>query len=120
MYAYYVPNGSNYDIYLLSDGEIYLPKDSTGLMKDMTELTAVYTDNLNTSRTEIMRQLFRKCTKLTTVDTTKWDTSKVTDMHQVFYQCKALQSIPGIEDWETGAATSMRGMFRECGVYLVN
>ena len=116
VYAYYVNNGGLYDVYLLSDDDIYLPKDSTGLMKDMTELTAVYTDNLNTSRTEIMRQLFRKCAKLTTVDTTNWDTSKVTDMHQVFYQCKALQSIPGIEDWETALSTTMRGMFRECGI----
>ena len=116
VYAYYVNNGQGYDVYLLADDDIYLPKDSTGLMKDMTELTAVYTDNLNTSRAETLRQLFRKCAKLTTVDTTGWDTSKVTDLHQVFYQCAALQSIPGIEDWDTSLATTTRGMFRECGI----
>jgi surface protein len=116
VYAYYVNKGTTYDVYLLADDDIYLPKDSTGLMMDMTALTAVYTENLNTSRTESMRALFRKCAKLTTVDTNDWDTSKVTDMHQVFYQCSALQSIPGIEDWDTGASTTMRGMFRQCGV----
>ena len=116
VYAYYVKNGSNYDVYFLADDDIYLPKDSSTLMMDMTALTAVNTENLNTSRTENMKQLFRKCAKLETLNTTDWDTSKVESMYQVFYQCKALQSIPGIEDWETGAATSMRGMFRECGV----
>ena len=116
VYAYYVKNGDNYDVYFLADDDIYLPTDSNSLMMDMTALTAVNTGNLNTSRTENMQKLFRKCSSLTTLDTTDWDTSKVTNMAQVFYQCSALQNVPGLEDWDTGATTSMRGMFRQAGV----
>ena len=113
VYAYYVNNGSTYDVYLLANDDIYLPKDSTDLMRDMTALTAVDTANLNTGRTENMLRLFRNCGKLTTLDTTGWDTSAVVNMEQLFYQCKSLETIVGLEDWDTGAVTNMMYMFRE-------
>jgi len=116
VYAYYVKNGDNYDVYFLADDDIYLPKDSSSLMAKMTALTEVDTSNLNVSRTENMYRLFRESSKLTTLDTTGWDTSKVTDMRQVFYKCGALQTIPGLEEWDTSSATSMTGMFREAGI----
>ena len=116
VYAYYVPNGANYDVYFLANDDIYMPKDSSSLMIDMTALTTVNTENLNTSRVENMNKLFRKCSNLTTLNTTGWDTSKVTDMGQIFYQCSSLQSIPGLEDWDTSSNTSLRGTFRQCGI----
>lgn len=36
VYAYYMPNGSNYDVYFLADDIIYTPRDSTELFRDMT------------------------------------------------------------------------------------
>ena len=116
VYAYYVKNGSNYDVYFLADDDIYLPKDSATLFKGMTNLTSVETKNLNVSRAETMKQLFRECGKLTTVNTTGWDTSKVTDMSQMFYKCGKLTAIPGIGSWDTGAVTTMKAMFRQSGV----
>ena len=116
VYAYYVENGSNYDIYLLANDDIYLPKDCNSLMRDMTALTAVNTENLNTSRVENMYRMFRGCSALNTLDTTGWDTSKVTDMRQMFYQTGALKSSPGIEDWDTAGVTSMSAMFRQAGI----
>ena len=116
VYAYYVENGSNYDVYFLADDDIYLPKDSATLFKGMTNLTGVETKNLNVSRAETMKQLFRECGKLTTVNTTGWDTSKVTDMSQMFYKCGKLTTIPGIGSWDTGAVTTMKAMFRQSGV----
>ena len=116
VYAYYVKNGSNYDVYFLADDDIYLPKDSATLFKGMTNLTGVETKNLNVSRAETMKQLFRECGNLSDLDTSGWDTSKVTDMSQMFYKCGKLATIPGIEGWDTGAVTTMKAMFRQSGV----
>ena len=116
VYAYYVPNGDNYDVYFLANDTIYSPKDSSTLYKGMTALKTVDTHNYDVSRAETMKQMFRECSKLTTLDTTDWDTSKVTDMSQTFYKCGALQTIPGIENWDTDAVTTMKAMFRQCGI----
>ena len=116
VYAYYVPNGSNYDVYFLANDIIYSPKDSSALYKGMTALKTVHTDNYDVSRVETMKQMFRECNNLTTLDTTDWDTANVTDMAQTFYKCGSLQEIPGVESWDTGAVTNMKGMFRQCGV----
>ena len=115
VYAYYVPNGSNYDVYLLSNDVIYAPKDSGKLFMNMTALKTINLDNFDVSRVESMQDMFRG-TALTTIDTTGWDTSNVKNMARVFYQCANLKQVIGIEDWETGAATTMRGMFRQAGV----
>ena len=116
VYAYYVPNGDNYDVYFLANDTIYSPKDSSMLYKGMTALKTVDTHNYDVSRAETMKQMFCECSKLTTLDTTDWDTSKVTDMSQTFYKCGALQTIPGIENWDTDAVTTMKAMFRQCGI----
>lgn len=116
VYAYYVPNGSNYDVYVLSNETIYAPTISDLLFKGMSNLTAVYTKNFDTSRAVSMKQLFRECAKLTTVDLTGWDTSKVTNMAQMFYKCTVLETIPGLGKLDTGAVKNMSAMFRECGI----
>ena len=90
VYAYYVPNGSNFDVYLLANDDIYLPKDSSSLMAQMTALTKVDTTNLNVSRTE--------------------------NMHRLFYKSGALQTIVGLENWDTGSVTNMLQLFRESGI----
>ena len=90
VYAYYLKNGSNYDIYFLADDDIYLPKDSSALMAQMSALTMVDTTNLNVGRTE--------------------------NMYRLFYKNGALQTIVGVEDWDTGAVTNMLQLFRECGI----
>ena len=140
VYAYYVPNGSNYDIYFLADDAIYSPKDSTELFCDMSALKSVDTSNFDVSRTEIMYKMFRLCGSLTdidvsnwntsnvtsmramfsgakslvSVDTTKWDTSNVLEMNNMFYDCFALTEIKGHENWDTSNVTSMVQMFLNC------
>ena len=116
VYAYYVKNGANYDVYLLANDVIYSPKDSSSLYQGMTALSSVDTSNYDVSRVESMLKMFRECSKLTSLDTTGWDTSKVQDMGQIFYKCSALQTITGLGDWDTSANTSFRGTFRQCGI----
>ena len=81
VYAYYVPNGSNYDVYFLADGTIYSPKDSSALYRKMSSLVTVDTHNYDVSRVENMYTMFHNCQKLTTLDTSHWDTSKVTTIY---------------------------------------
>ena len=113
VYAYYVPNGNNYDVYFLANDEIYTPVDSSGLFKDMTALKTVGTANLDVSRTVNMFEMFRNCTALTEVDVSGWDTGNVTSMKNAFRNCKVLPEID-VADWDTSKVTDMAAMFREC------
>ena len=110
VYAYYVPNGSNYDVYLLSDDVIYTPKDSTELFRNMTMLQKVDTTNLDVSRTEIMLRMFQSCSKLTEIDVSDWDTSSATTMARMFQSCTILPYLD-VSDWDTGNVTDMYCLF---------
>ena len=119
VYAYYVPKGNNYDIYLLSDDDIYAPVNCYQLFYHeatktaMSALTALNTENLNFSRTENMSRMLRNCTALTTLDTSGWDTSSVTTMDYMFYSCTGLKTIDA-SGLDTENVTTMNNMFRNC------
>ena len=116
VYAYYVPNGSNYDVYILSEGDIYAPVSCYELFYNgeaMASMTTVNLSNLNTSRTTNMARMFRNCSALTTADLRGLDTGAVTDMSYLFYKCTGLQSV-NAAGLKTGNVTTMKGMFYEC------
>ena len=115
VYSYYVPNGSNYDVYFLADDMIYSPKDSTALFKKMSALKTVDTDNFDVSRTTIMYEMFMDCSKLTTIDVNNWDVSNVTTMFSLMDGCKALKQFD-VSKWDTGNVTTMQYMFYGCRV----
>ena len=106
-YAYYVPNNSGYDVYVLSNDVIYAPTNSTKLFGNMNILTSVDTDNLDMSRVTNAYQMFIKCYALEEIDVSDWDTSKITDMTAIFYMCRSLTTIPGIEKWDTSSCTNL-------------
>ena len=111
VYAYYVPNGGNYDVYMLSSDTVYAPKDSTGLFQGMTNVTSIKTDKLDVSRVENATFMFRDCTKLPVLDTTDWDTSNITNMQGMFYKCNALSEITGITDWDVSSLKNLYATF---------
>jgi predicted ribosomally synthesized peptide with SipW-like signal peptide len=107
VYAYYVPNGDLYDIYFLANDVIYLPQDCTSLFRDMTALTVVDSENLDTSRSDNFYELFRGCTKLQEVKgVNDWDISSVTNLHATFYDCDGLVNLD-LSGWDTGNVTLM-------------
>ena len=140
VYAYYVPNGSNYDVYFLASDDIYLPEDSSSLFIRMSELVSLDSSNMNTSRVVNMMDMFYRCgklqsidptgwdvsnvqvlygtfcrcTSLTSIDLTGWDTSSVTDMRDVFSNSNNLVTIKGLETWDTSNVTRMESMFSTC------
>ena len=111
--AYYVENGSYYDIYVLSDDVIYTPEDSTELFFKMENLVTVDTSNLDVSRTKDMTDMFYRCYKLENVDVSKWDTSNVTSMVGVFARCYVLTNVD-VSGWDTGKSELFNSMFSDC------
>ena len=112
-YAYYVPNGSNYDLYILSDGVTYAPKDSTSLFAGMSSLAKMDTGNLDVSRMEIADRLFHSCAKLSALDVSKWNTGRITSANNMFYNCTSLKTLD-VSKWDTSSVQNFRSMFGGC------
>ena len=114
VYAYYVPNGDGYDVYLLANDKIYTPKNSTELFQGMTALVSIDTTNMETGRTEIFTGFLKDCNALTTVTGIEnWDTSKATMMDQMFNNCFVLDNLD-LKKWNVTNVTNMKNMFRYC------
>ena len=111
VYAYYVKNGSSYDVYCLANDAIYAPKNSTALFQGMTNVTSIETDNFDVSRVDQAVFMFRQCEKLSVLDTTGWDTSNITNMQGMFYKCYGLKEIIGVSDWDVSNLTSLYAAF---------
>ena len=115
-YAYYVPDGSGYDVYVLTSDEIYAPKDSNGLFRNMKALKTLDTGALNFSRAETMRNMVCDCRSLVKLDVSEWDTGKVTDMAYMFLNCYKLEEINGLSNWDVSNVTTMLQTFAFCKV----
>ena len=113
-YAYYVNNGSNYDVYLLSDDVIYAPADSSKLYSGMSALASLNTDNLDTSRVTNMTDMLHGCVSLTGLDVSGWDTSNVTTFDGMFYGCTSLCTIYVGDGWTMRTVTGSAEMFGNC------
>ena len=137
--AYYVKNGSNYQVYILSDDVIYAPRNSRSLFEAMSALKSVNTENLSFSRTENMGRAFYNCTALTGLDASDWDLGNVTTLYYAFGNCKALPALDvsnwdvsnvkefalgfyncssltemDVSNWDVSGATTIRWLFGEC------
>ena len=74
--------------------------------------------NLNTSNTTTMKQMFYVCSNLTALDLSSWNTAKVTDMTQMFSGCTLLNAIIVGDAWNTDAVTSSSNMFYNCNALV--
>ena len=113
VYAYYIPDGNNYDVYFLASDTIYAPRDCANLMNGMSALTSLDTYNVDFSRTETMYRMLRDCSKLSTIDTSEWDTSNVTNMRDLFRGCKSVPALD-VSEWNTGKVETMVATFQDC------
>lgn len=113
VYAYYVPNGNNYDVYFLANDTIYAPANSKNLFASMGSLKTVDTSNFDVSRVTNMTSMFDYCSSLQTVDTSDWDTSNVTAMEYAFYGCQSLTALD-VSGWDMSNVTTMNQTFFNC------
>ena len=115
VYAYYVPNGSNYDVYLLASDTIYAPTDCSNLCNGMSNLVSFDTSNLDFSRTTNMFRMLRDCGMLSEIDVSDWDTSNVTNMRDLFRACKSIPALD-VSEWETGKVETTLATFQDCAL----
>jgi len=112
--AYYVEDEGMYTVYMLSDGVIYAPIDSTGLFRDMTALTEVDLSNLDMSGVESAKYMFRECANLTTIgDVSNWDVSNLTSTRGMFYNCTKIDGLD-VSDWDVSNIEDAGWMFYNC------
>ena len=116
VYAYYVKDGNDYQVYFLANDDIYLPKNcyeffyNTQTATAMGALKTLDISNSNTSRVEDMTRMFRNCSALTSLDLNQWDTSKVTSLERIFYGCTGLEEL-NIKQWDVSSVTTINYAF---------
>lgn len=114
VYSYYVEEDGKYTIYFLANGNVNLPRDSSGLFQDMKVLNTVDTGNLNTGNTQLMNSMFLNCYKLTDIiGSENWDTGNVTNMEMTFAFCKVMKEL-NVSGWNVSAVKNMTGTFGQC------
>ena len=86
----------------LNDIEIGPSKDSAGKPQ------------LPFQSTVSMAAMFYHCISLKSVDVSDWDVENVQNFFAMFKECFALQSIKGLDNWNTTTATDMSSMFYNC------
>jgi len=84
------------------------------MFRSCVNLKAVNTKHWNTSKVTVIGSLFCKCEVLTTIDVSMFDTSNVVDMERVFGYCYDLETIIGLEKWDTSKVTNMYYLFYQC------
>jgi len=98
VYGYLIDNGlkdstdstkSLYNLYIVSENEIFVPSDCEFIFSDFTNLLSI---NFNTKNVTTMNGMFLDCTKLTNLNLSNFNTSKVTDMSYMFDGCSNLKT----------------------------
>jgi len=112
--AYYVPVEGNYEVYILSEGTIYAPVDSSFMFYELKNVQTLDLSNLDFSQVENAKCMFTNCNNLTSIEGTEdWDMSNVTNMQSFFYGCNKLTGID-VSKWDTSNVTNMRMVFFRC------
>ena len=113
-YAYYVPNGENYDIYVLADDwKIYAPNNSDSLFAGMGSLKKVGTEIFDVSNVTKASHMFDDCSQLVTLDTSGWRFPNVTTTEEMFDSCSQL-TVLDTSAWYLPKVTTMKRMFVGC------
>ena len=82
---------------------------------ECSNLAEVDLNNLDTSNTVNMEEMFNGCRSLTSLEgLAEWDTGSVTNMSYMFSNCSKLTSLEGLARWETGNVKDMSVMFQNC------
>lgn len=108
-----------YNLYIVSNSEIFAPINCNSLFKNFTNLIqANFNSNFNTIITTNMSSLFYGCSKLSYIDLSNFNTSNVTQMNSMFNECALLETLD-LSNFNTSKVTYMHSMFRNCKVLKI-
>ena len=103
-----------YNLYIVSNAEIFAPVDCSNLFKNFTNLIqANFSKNFNTITATSMSSLFYGCSKLVNIDLSSFNTTNVTAMNSLFNECVSLETLD-LSNFNTSKVTYMHSMFRNC------
>lgn len=108
--------GKNGRYYVLSedDSKIAFPEKSIALFQNYEQLKAIdFADAVDTSKVEVLNNLFYNCPQLESVSLASFDTSRLKNADYLFYGCKALKAVD-LYGLDVTSVTSMIGMFNGC------
>ena len=87
--------------------------DSSQMFSAHVYLTTIDFTYFDTSRVELMYNMFFGCNALTSLDLSSFNTSRVTNMCNMFNSCHALSSV-NVSSFDTRNVVYMNGMFCLC------
>lgn len=109
----YEKNGKYY-VLSEDDSKIAFPEKSIALFQNYEQLKTVdFADAVDTSKVEVLNNLFYNCPQLESVSLASFDTSQLKNADYLFYGCSALKSVD-LYNFEAAHVTSMNGMFSMC------
>ncbi len=115
--AYVIPSADDenlYDMYIISNGFVYTPVDSSNLFAGFTSLTEIVNPSkLITNKTTNMNSMF-KDTKIGSLNLAAWDVSKVTDMGSAFENVEMTEL--NVSTWKFNLVTDASNMFKGCNI----
>ena len=105
----------NYDITIGSNNTIYAnPSSTSGLFRNLTNVTSIDLSNMDTSGMTSMKDMFRKDTSLTNINFGEnFNTANVTNMDFMFYGCNSLIGID-LSSFDTSLVIKSGSMFYDC------
>lgn len=109
---YRIPNGSNFDVYVLSDtGTFPANSDSSWMFDKFNKLQSINNlTMLDTSNVTNMRDFFCDLQAITTVDLSGFNTSNVTSMEGMFARMYNIETLD-LSSFNTSAVTTFSNMF---------
>ena len=116
VWAWTVPNGNRFDLYIAAAWGIFAPEDMGGFFENYSNLTAVdFGSVLDTGNTVNMDSMFRGCENLRDLDLSSLNTAAVTDMGAMFEGTSALSALD-LSSFDASSVTDMEAMFRGSGI----
>lgn len=106
----------NGHFYVLSEDntKIAFPEKSIALFQNYEQLKTVdFADAVDTSKVEVLNNLFYNCPQLESVSLASFDTSSLKKADYLFYGCSALKSVD-LYGFDVTSVTDMIGMFNGC------
>lgn len=110
--VYRIPNGSNYDVYIISNsGNFVVNEDAAWMFDKLIMLQKINNLNiLDTSNVTNMRDMFCDCQTITNLNLSGFDTGNVVSMEGMFARTYHIQTLD-LSSFNTKSATSIKNMF---------